>query len=164
MNIDELRVLHGEEHQSPQFDFMINRVLELRKKYGNVLNIYFDATSRNEWGMALKTKINEVSYWPKVKQIMEESIRRGIPIEKRMIVVPILFNTESKLKMSSKLQQILDDSGGLIAIPKKFDKLITSLKSAVFDDRGILDKDISLNNDWLDCLFMSTKFFKFRNE
>ena len=160
----QLRVLHGEEHQSPQFDFMINRVLELRKKYGNVLNIYFDATSRNEWGMALKTKINEVSYWPKVKQIMEESIRRGIPIEKRMIVVPILFNTESKLKMSSKLQQILDDSGGLIAIPKKFDKLITSLKSAVFDDRGILDKDISLNNDWLDCLFMSTKFFKFRNE
>ena len=81
-----------------------------------------------------------------------------------MIVVPILFNTESKLKMSSKLQQILDDSGGLIAIPQKFDKLITSLKSAVFDDRGILDKDISLNNDWLDCLFMSTKFFKFRNE
>ena len=160
----QVRVLHGEEHQSPQFDFMINRVLELRKKYGNVLNIYFDATSRNEWGMALKTKINEVSYWPKVKQIMEESIRRGIPIEKRMIVVPILFNTESKLKMSSKLQQILDDSGGLIAIPKKFDRLITSLKSAVFDDRGILDKDISLNNDWLDCLFMSTKFFKFRNE
>ena len=160
----QLRVLHGEEHQSPLFEYMINRVLELRKQFGNVLNIFYDATSRMEFGTALKDKINEVSYWPKVKQIMEESIRRGIPVEKRMVVVPVLFNTESKLKMSAKLQQILDDSHGLIAIPGKFDKLITSLKSAVFDDRGLLDKSISLNSDWLDCLFMSTKFFKFRNE
>ena len=38
---------------------MLNRGLELRKKYGNVLNIFFDATSRNEWGMSLKTKIGE---------------------------------------------------------------------------------------------------------
>jgi hypothetical protein len=160
----QLRVLHGEEHQSPQFEFMINRILELRKQYGNVLNIFYDATSRMEFGTALKTKIGEQSYWPKVKQIMEESIRRGIPIEKRMIVVPVFFNTASKLQMSGKLQQILDDSHGLIAIPSRFDKLITSLKSAVFDDRGILNKDISLNTDWLDCLFLSTRFFKFKNE
>jgi hypothetical protein len=160
----QLRVLHGEEHQSPQFEFMLNRVLQLRKEFGNVTNIYYDATSRMEFGTALKDKIGEVSYWPKVKQIMEESIRRNIPIEKKMVVVPTLFNQTTKLQMSSKLQQILDDSHGLIAIPSKFDKLITSLKSAVFDDRGMLDKDISLHNDWLDCLFMSTKFFKFRNE
>ena len=96
---------------------MINRVLQLRKQYGNVLNIFYDATSRQEFGTALKTKIDEISYWPKVKQIMEESIRRGIPIEKRMVVVPIIFYTESKLQMSAKLQQILDDSRGLIAIP-----------------------------------------------
>jgi len=114
--------------------------------------------------MALKTKINEVDYWPKVKQIMEESIRRNIPIEKRMVVVPVIFSTESKLKMLAKLQQILDSNDNLIAIPLKFDKLLTSLKSAVFDDRGLLDKDLSLNNDWLDCLFMSTKYFRFKNE
>ena len=154
----QLRVLHGEEHQSPQFEFMINRVLQLRKQFGNVLNIFYDSTSRQEFGTALKTKIDEVSYWPKVKQIMEESIRRGIPVEKRMVVVPVIFNTESKLQMSAKLQQILDDSQGLIAIPIRFDKLITSLKSAVFDNRGILDKNISLNNDWLDCLFLVQDF------
>ena len=114
--------------------------------------------------MALKTKIGELSYWPKVKEKMEESIRRNIPIEKRMVVVPVIFSTESKLQMSSKLQQILDDSRGFIAIPPKFDKLIASLKSAVFDERGILDKDISLHNDWLDCLFMATRFFRFKNE
>jgi len=160
----QLRILHGEQHQSPQFDFMINRVLELRKKYGNIVNIYYDATSRNEWGMALKTKINEYpNYWPHVKEKMAESIRRGIPVEKRMIVVPQIFSTESKLKMSAKLQQILDDPRGLIVIPPRFDRLVTSLKSAVFDDRGILDKDISLCTDWLDCLFMATNLFTFDN-
>lgn len=160
----QLRILHGEQHQSPQFDFMINRVLELRKKYGNIINIFYDATSRNEWGMALKTKINEYpNYWPHVKEKMAESIRRGIPIEKRMVVVPTIFSTESKLKMSAKLQQILDDPRGLIVISPRFDRLITSLKSAVFDDRGILDKDISLCTDWLDCLFMATNLFTFDN-
>jgi hypothetical protein len=160
----QIRILHGEEWQSPLFEFALDRVLELRKKYGNVLNIFYDATSRNEFGMALKTKIGELAYWPKVKEKMEESIRRNISIEKRMVVVPVIFSTESKLQMSSKLQQILDDSRGFIAIPSKFDKLITSLKSAVFDERGLLDKDISLHNDWLDCLFMATKFFRFKND
>ena len=46
----QIKILHGEEHQSPQFEFMLNRYCGLCKKYGNVLNIFFDATSRNEWG------------------------------------------------------------------------------------------------------------------
>jgi len=161
----QIRILHGEEHQSPLFEFMLNRVLQLRKEYGNILNIFYDATSRNEFGTALKVKIGEYpSYWPQVKAKMDESIKRNIPIEKRMVVVPVIFSTENKLQMSAKLQQILDDSRGLIAIPPRFDKLITSLKSAVFDERGLLDKDISLNNDWLDCLFMATRFFRFKND
>ena len=51
----------------------------------------------------LKTKINEVSYWPKVKQIMEESIRRGIPVEKRMVVVPSLIQYRIKIKNVCKI-------------------------------------------------------------
>ena len=53
---------------------------------------------------------------------------------------------------------------GLIAIPSKFDKLIASLKSAVFDERGLLEQRYTLHNDWLDCLFMATKFFRFKND
>jgi hypothetical protein len=66
--------------------------------------------------------------------------------------------------MILSLQQILDHSNGLIAINPKFGKLITSLKSAVFDDRGLLDKSVSINNDWLDCLFMAASFFRFRQK
>jgi hypothetical protein len=81
---------------------MLNRVLQLRKQYGNVLNIFYDATSRQEFGTALKDKIDErPSNWPEVKQKIMESVRRGIPIEKKMVIVPVMFNTESKLQMSA---------------------------------------------------------------
>ena len=61
--------------------------------------------------------------------------------------------------MSSKLEQI-----GLLVITPKFDKLIPSHKSTVFEERGLLDKNILLNNDWFDCLFMATRFFRFKND
>lgn len=159
----QLRILHGEEMQSPLFENAQDKVLQLRKEYGNVLNIGFDATSRNEFGMSLKVKIGEDSHWKRVKQKMDECKTKNYLIEKRMIVVPIIFTTESKLFMSSHLQQLLDDSRGLVSINPKFDKLITSLKGAVFDDRGMLDKEASPNNDWLDSLMMLATFIKFRN-
>jgi hypothetical protein len=156
-----LRILHSEEHQSPLFENAIDRILELRKEYGNVLNIAIDSTSRQEFCMALKVKIGELSYWPKVKEKLDECKTKGYSIEKRMVVVPVIFNTESKLQMASHTKQLIDDSRRLVAISPKFDKLITSLKGAVFDDRGMLDKEASPNNDHLDAFFMMSTFVKF---
>ena len=159
----QLRLLHGEEMQSPLFENARDKVLQLRKEYGNVLNIIFDATSRNEFGMALKVKIGEDSYWPRVKAKMDECKTKNYTLEKRMIVVPMIFTTESKLFMSQHLQQLLDDSRQLVTINPKFDKLITSMKGAVFDNRGMLDKEASPNNDWLDSFMMLATFIKFRS-
>ncbi len=159
----QLRLLHGEEMQSPLFENARDKVLQLRKEYGNILNIIFDATSRNEFGMALKVKIGEDSYWPRVKAKMDESKTKNYSLEKRMIVVPMIFTTESKLFMSQHLQQLLDDSRQLVTINPIFDKLVTSLKGAVFDDRGMLDKEASPNNDWLDSFMMLATFIKFRS-
>lgn len=158
-----LRILHSEEMQSPLFEQAIDRILELRKQYGNVVNIAIDATSRQEFCTALKIKINDYPYhWHKVKEKMNECKIRNTDIEKRMTVVPILFNTESKLKMSQHVQQLLDDSKELVCINPKFDKLITSLKGAVFDDRGMLDKEASPNDDLLDSFMMICQFIKFK--
>lgn len=163
VNNKHLRILHSEEHQSPQFEFMINRILELRKIYGNVLNIAFDATSRMEFGMSLKARIGEENRWQKVKEIMDDYKRRGLELERRMIVVPVIFSTENKLKMSAHTQQLLDDSRQLVCISPKFDKLITSLRGAVFDDRGMLDKEATPSNDTLDSFMLLCQFIKIRS-
>jgi hypothetical protein len=163
-NVRHLRILHCEEMQSPMFENAIDRILELRKQYGNVLNIALDATSRQEFCMALKSRVGEDSFWPRVKKKMDECKTKGYNIEKRMIVVPIIFSTESKLKMSAHLQQLLEDSRGLVAIPPQFTNLISSLKGAVFDDNGLLDKQQSPYNDILDSFMMLSQFIKFKQE
>jgi hypothetical protein len=66
--------------------------------------------------------------------------------------------------MSSHSKRLLDDSRGLIAINPKFDKLITALRGAIFDETGKLDKDESPHNDLLDCFQMLTTFFKFKSQ
>ena len=57
-----------------------------------------------------------------------------------MRIVSVNFNKEHKA-MLGHCKMILENEGGRIAInPDKFDKLITSLRTAV-DNDGILDKE-----------------------
>lgn len=64
--------------------------------------------------------------------------------------------------MSSHSKRLLDDSRGLIAINPKFDKLITALRGAVFNEYK-LDKDESVHNDLTDTFLMLCSMFKFKN-
>jgi hypothetical protein len=58
---------------------------------------------------------------------------------------------------------ILEDEGGRIAInPDKFDKLITSLRSAL-DLDGTLDKESTSYNDIFDAFRLALKFYHFQD-
>jgi hypothetical protein len=58
---------------------------------------------------------------------------------------------------------ILEDGGGRIAInPDKFDKLITSLRTAVDDDE-VLDKEATSYNDIFDAFRLVFKFYHFED-
>jgi len=57
---------------------------------------------------------------------------------------------------------ILEKDGGRIAInPDKFDKLITSLRTAV-DNDGVLDKESASYNDIFDAFRLALKFYSFQ--
>ncbi|MGE0243607.1 MAG: hypothetical protein AB7P56_06735 [Nitrososphaeraceae archaeon] len=64
--------------------------------------------------------------------------------------------------MGSHSKRLLDDSRGVISINQKFDKLITALKSAIFNEYK-LDKDESVHNDLTDTFLMLCTFFKFKS-
>jgi hypothetical protein len=58
---------------------------------------------------------------------------------------------------------ILEQDAGKIAInPDKFDKLITSLRTAV-DIDGALDKESTSYNDIFDAFRLALKFYHFRD-
>ena len=58
---------------------------------------------------------------------------------------------------------ILEDDRDKIAInPDKFDKLITSLRTAV-DNDGVLDKEATSYNDIFDAFRLALKFYHYRD-
>ena len=159
----EIRILHADELDKPLYEEALDHIFQLRKKYGNVLNIGVDG-SRPELITSLKKKIGERYDWPYVQERLQYYKKHNIDPAEKMIVVPIVFNTESRSFMTSHSRRILDDPRGLISIHPKFTKLITALKGAQFDDMGKLDKDESPHNDILDCFLEMSNFFKFKSK
>ncbi|HSF51061.1 MAG TPA: hypothetical protein VLA74_09910 [Nitrososphaeraceae archaeon] len=65
--------------------------------------------------------------------------------------------------MISHCRRILWDSKGLIVINPVFDKLIVGLKSSVVDNRGLLDKQVTISDDLVDAFQIMFTFFKFKS-
>jgi hypothetical protein len=79
-----------------------------------------------------------------------------------MKIVPVSFNKEHKA-MLGHCKMIIENEGARIAInPDKFDKLITSLRTAV-DNDGVLDKESTSYNDIFDAFRLALKFYHFRD-
>jgi hypothetical protein len=78
-----------------------------------------------------------------------------------MRIVPVNFNKEHKA-MLGHCKMILEQDPEKIAInPDKFDKLITSLRTAV-DIDGALDKEATSYNDIFDAFRLALKFYHFQ--
>src|ERR1051325_7805601 len=71
-----------------------------------------------------------------------------------MKIVPVNFNKESK-PMLGHCKLVLED--GYLSIHSKFDKLITSLRTAV-DNDDALDKEATSYNDIFDAFRLALKF------
>ena len=79
-----------------------------------------------------------------------------------MIVVPVPFSVEGAhmLQHAMWLMEETDEDGSsLIAIDKRFDKLLTGLRSAVANEYK-LDKEVSSFNDLTDAFRLALTFFK----
>jgi hypothetical protein len=78
-----------------------------------------------------------------------------------MRIVPVNFNKEHKA-MLGHCKMILEQDPEKIAInPDKFDKLITSLRTAV-DIDGALDKEATSYNYIFDAFRLALKFYHFQ--
>jgi len=58
----QIRILHADELDKPLYEDALDEILRLRKKYGNVQNLGFDA-SCPELSMSLKKRIGERYDW-----------------------------------------------------------------------------------------------------
>lgn len=79
----------------------------------------------------------------------------NVKLENAMLVISVNFNTDHK-KMLIHSKQLLEEDH--ISINKKFDKLITSLRTAV-ETEGPLTETTSFN-DIFDAFRLSLKYYK----
>ena len=137
---------------------MLSTVYSLMSKY-NVDKVYIDGVNRS-FIRSLKLQIGEEPDYDKVIA-RYRSVKLGDNSwSQDMKIVPVNFNAEHKA-MLGHCKMILENDGGRIAInPDRFDKLITSLRTAV-DSDGTLDKEATSYNDIFDAFRLALKFYHF---
>jgi hypothetical protein len=124
----------------------------------NVDKMYIDGANPS-FIKSLKLQIGEDADYDKViARYRSEGLGEAT---KDMKIVPVNFNKEHKA-MLGHCKMILEDDRGKIAInPDKFDKLITSLRTAV-DIDGTLDKEATSYNDiFFDAFRLALKFYHY---
>jgi hypothetical protein len=154
-----VQIMHAEEYHRPDYNEMLSLVYGLMSKY-DVDSVYIDGATPS-FIKSLKLQIGEDPDYDKViARYRSEGL--GDSWSKDMRIIPINFNKEHKA-MLGHCKMILEKDGGRIAInPNKFDKLITSLRTAV-DNDGMLDKESTSYNDIFDAFRLALKFYHFRD-
>jgi hypothetical protein len=151
---NQIQIMHAEEYQRPDFNQMISVVWDLFRRFGKINKIYIDG-SNPSFIRALKIQIGEDEEY---EEIIKEAKRRNRNYEFSMDVVPVSFSTEHR-SMLGNCKMLLERDGGYIAINPKFDKLITSLRTAVEND-GVLDKEATSYDDVFDAFRLALHFYR----
>jgi hypothetical protein len=87
---------------------------------------------------------------------MQYCKKHNLDLARYMTVVPVAFSTSAK-DMLVHTKELLEYERPLIAIHPKFEKLITSLRTATSDDLGKLDKEQTSYHNVLDAFRLALK-------
>jgi hypothetical protein len=157
-----IQVLYADEYHRPDYNEMLSVTYGLMSKY-SLDKVYIDGANPS-FIRSLKLQIGEEADYDKViARYRSEGLGSGGDKDgwsENMRIVPVNFNTEHKA-MLGHCKMIFESEGGRIAInPDRFDKLITSLRTAV-DNDGTLDKEATSHHDIFDAFRLALKFYEF---
>jgi hypothetical protein len=140
--IDSILIDKGDPNE------IVNLCWDIWKRHNFMNTAYFIDGSNRAMVNLLKIRWQESLLWDKINLDHNSSIR----------IRPVNFSTEHK-QMLASLHAIV--TKGLLAIPQKYDKLITSLRTAYAEELN-LKKDQTSYNDLLDGLRLGLKGFEFK--
>jgi len=161
---ERIEVIEAEEHDRPDFNSMIDRVWQIKQQHkveDNNLTIYVDAATPEIWS-SLKRMLNE----PHSEQYVFEKLayykKNNINPANSMKVIPVPFSINGA-KMLQHTKSLLEDKDNLIVIDKRFDKLLTALRTAVANEYK-LDKEQTSYHDILDAFRLSLQLYQRSNK
>jgi hypothetical protein len=155
-----ISVLYAEQFMRPDYDNMLSLTLDLLRKYYKVNQIMIDS-SAPEFISGLKRALHDRPDYLEHIAELKKRYPNNPTIQYRMMKVhPIPFSTEHR-RLLSNAKQWLDDERGLVAIPSRFDKLLTSLRTATATDSTTLDKQETVYDDLYDSFRLSMNYWIF---
>jgi hypothetical protein len=89
----KIQVIEASEYQRPNFTDMIEKIWQLKQRYGYVSNIYVDAANPEVW-QALKREFGENYNDQWVRDQIAECRKYNLHVEDRMFIVPVPFSVE----------------------------------------------------------------------
>jgi hypothetical protein len=158
-----LQVLYADEFERPRYEDMINKVADLYSMFTNIKNIFVDAANPELISSLKREVANERDNWAYVQEKMAYCKKHHIDINRHMKVVPVPFSTEGK-NMLIHTKELLEFETPIVAINPKFEKLTTSLRTAISDDLGKLDKESTSYDNVLDAFRLSLQMFKLKEK
>jgi hypothetical protein len=158
---NQIQILHAEEYERPEFNDMINTTIMLMNQFDikprdYSSRIYVDGANP-EFIRSLKHQLGErPDYEDEIKFYQANS--PGIDWSLNMTVIPVYFAKEHR-RMLAHAKKLIEYNQGTIAINPRFDKLITSLRTAVEKGEGSLDKEATSYDDILDGFRLALQFY-----
>jgi hypothetical protein len=128
---------------------------------GYISNIYVDAANPEVWE-SLKREFDERYDNQYIRDTIAECKKFNTYIENRMKIVPIAFSVEGAHMLQHAkylMEETEEDGSSLIAIDKRFDKLITGLRTAIANEYK-LDKEVTSYDDIVDAFRLALTFYK----
>jgi len=159
-----IEVLHAEEYERPRFEDMSSLVIDMTRglnrrnvdqDYLDSVKIYVDAANP-EFISTLKREVGETDRWEYVQEKILYCKKNNLEVANYMTVIPVPFAVAGK-DMIMHTKELLEHERPLIAINPKFEKLITSLRTAISDDLGKLDKEQTSYHNVLDAFRLALK-------
>lgn len=153
-NYDMIEVLEAYQYTQPDVLEMVNKCMDLYRKYGET-NVYFIIdSSAIPFIQSLKIQLGENPHYERVDREYWRPSRN-------FKAVPIHYSLENKKKMLSNLYDLL--SLRMLSISKDFRTVIASLHSANGRE-FVLNKEESAENDILDALAQAVYFMSDRTQ
>jgi hypothetical protein len=163
---ERIEVFEAEDFERPDFNDMINRVWEIKQQHkvdDNNLTIYVDAANPEIWS-SLKRMLNEPQseryVFDKLAYYKKNNLNpAGLG---GMKVIPVPFSTQGA-KMLQHAKSLLENKDNLVAIDKRFDRLLTALRTAVANEYRLQKEDTSYH-DLLDAFRLSLQLYQRSNK
>jgi hypothetical protein len=161
-----INVVYADEVKRADFNQMIELTAELvdrfNMSYESNNRIFVDAANPS-FIRALKDRLDDNPEYERQIDHLRTNWGKEVTYNLQLIqagvfVVPVPFSKEHK-HMLAHVKKLMEYADGSIAIHPRFDKLITSLRTAVEKGDGSLDKEATSYDDCFDSFRLSLQFY-----